>query len=51
VRMDRPASGLRLEAITPPRQDIMRIWRTLRPVDRAFIQDIVGGMVMLTETP
>ncbi|PKI49586.1 hypothetical protein CRG98_030023 [Punica granatum] len=49
--MDRPAPGLRLEAITPPRQDIMRIWRTLRPVDRAFIQDIIGDMVMLTETP
>ncbi|PKI59569.1 hypothetical protein CRG98_020032, partial [Punica granatum] len=31
VRMDRPAPGLRLEAITPPRQEIMRIWRTLRP--------------------
>ncbi|OWM84216.1 hypothetical protein CDL15_Pgr026168 [Punica granatum] len=30
--MDRPAPGLRLEAITPPRQDIMRIWRTLRPI-------------------
>ncbi|PKI62007.1 hypothetical protein CRG98_017593 [Punica granatum] len=29
----------------------MRIWRTLRPVDRAFIQDIIGDMVMLTETP
>ncbi|OWM73817.1 hypothetical protein CDL15_Pgr012380 [Punica granatum] len=49
--MDRPAPGLRLEAITPPRQDIMRIWRTLRPVDRAFIQDIIGDVVMLTETP
>ncbi|PKI61328.1 hypothetical protein CRG98_018283 [Punica granatum] len=49
--MDRPAPGLRLEAITPPRQDIMRIWRTLRPVDRAFIQGIIGDMVMFTETP
>ncbi|PKI38254.1 hypothetical protein CRG98_041353 [Punica granatum] len=49
--MDRPAPGLRLEAITPPRQEIMRIWRTLRPVDRAFIQGIIGDVVMLTETP
>ncbi|PKI49206.1 hypothetical protein CRG98_030395 [Punica granatum] len=49
--MDRPAPCLRLEAITPPRQDIMRIWRTLRPVDRAFIQGIIGDMVMFTETP
>ncbi|PKI75381.1 hypothetical protein CRG98_004226, partial [Punica granatum] len=49
--MDRPTPGLRLEAITPPRQDIMRIWRTLRPVDCAFIQDIIRDMVMLTETP
>ncbi|OWM79390.1 hypothetical protein CDL15_Pgr020934 [Punica granatum] len=49
--MDRPAPGLRLEAIMPPRQDIMRIWRTLRPVDHAFIQDIIGDVVMLTETP
>ncbi|PKI37178.1 hypothetical protein CRG98_042431, partial [Punica granatum] len=49
--MDRPAPGLRLEAITPPKQDIMRIWRTLRPVDHAFIQGIIGDVVMLTETP
>ncbi|PKI59984.1 hypothetical protein CRG98_019616 [Punica granatum] len=42
--MDRPAPGLRLEAIIPPRQDIMRIWRTLRPVDHAFIQGIIGDM-------
>ncbi|PKI47795.1 hypothetical protein CRG98_031811, partial [Punica granatum] len=49
--MDRPAPGLRLEAITPPRQDIMRIWRTLRPVDHAFIQGIIGDMVMFAETP
>ncbi|PKI34661.1 hypothetical protein CRG98_044947 [Punica granatum] len=49
--MDRPAPGLRLEAITPPRQDIMRIWRTLRPVDHAFIQGIIRDVVMLTETP
>ncbi|PKI37786.1 hypothetical protein CRG98_041820, partial [Punica granatum] len=50
VRMDRPAPGLRLEAITLPRQDIMRIWRTLRPVDHAYIQGIIGDMVMFTET-
>ncbi|PKI63051.1 hypothetical protein CRG98_016575 [Punica granatum] len=49
--MDRPAPGLRLEAITPPRQDIMRIWRTLRPVDHAYIQGIIRDMVMFTETP
>ncbi|PKI52239.1 hypothetical protein CRG98_027369 [Punica granatum] len=49
--MDRPASGLRLEAITPPRQEIMRIWRTLRLVDRSFIQDIIGDVVMLAEVP
>ncbi|OWM66788.1 hypothetical protein CDL15_Pgr015565 [Punica granatum] len=46
--MDRPAPGLKLEAITPPRQDILRIWRTLRPVDCAFIQDIIGDMVIAT---
>ncbi|PKI33455.1 hypothetical protein CRG98_046154 [Punica granatum] len=49
--MDRPAPDLRLEAITPPRQDIMRVWRTLRPVDHAFIQDIISDVVILTETP
>ncbi|PKI75830.1 hypothetical protein CRG98_003745 [Punica granatum] len=49
--MDRPAPGLRLEAITPPRQEIMRIWRTFRPVDRSFIQGIIGDVVMLIETP
>ncbi|PKI37294.1 hypothetical protein CRG98_042315 [Punica granatum] len=48
--MDRPAPGLRLEAITPPTQDIMRIWRNLRSVDHAFIQGIIGDVVMLTET-
>ncbi|PKI61599.1 hypothetical protein CRG98_017974 [Punica granatum] len=49
--MDRPAPGLRLEAITPPGQEIMRIRRTFRPVDHAFIQGIIGDVVMLTETP
>ncbi|OWM89016.1 hypothetical protein CDL15_Pgr016400 [Punica granatum] len=49
--MERPAPGLRLEAITPLRQEIMRIWRTFRPVDRAFIQGIIGDVVMLIETP
>ncbi|PKI39013.1 hypothetical protein CRG98_040596, partial [Punica granatum] len=29
----------------------MRIWRTLRPVDHAYIQGIIGDVVMLTETP
>ncbi|PKI56389.1 hypothetical protein CRG98_023219 [Punica granatum] len=47
--MDRPAPGLRLEVITPPRQDIIRIWRTLRPVDRAFILGIIGDMDISTE--
>ncbi|PKI44736.1 hypothetical protein CRG98_034871 [Punica granatum] len=51
VRMNRPAPGLRLEAITPPRHDIMLIWRTLRPVDHAFIRGIIGDVVMFTETP
>ncbi|PKI66597.1 hypothetical protein CRG98_013006 [Punica granatum] len=49
--MDRPAPCLRLEAITPPRQEIMRIWRTFHPMDRAFIQGIIGDVVMFTETP
>ncbi|PKI56746.1 hypothetical protein CRG98_022850 [Punica granatum] len=51
VRMDRSAPDLRLEVITPPRQEILRIWRTFRPVDRAFVQDIIGDVVMLTEAP
>ncbi|PKI31985.1 hypothetical protein CRG98_047624, partial [Punica granatum] len=29
----------------------MRIWRTLRPVDHAFIRGIIGDVVMFTETP
>ncbi|PKI46338.1 hypothetical protein CRG98_033270, partial [Punica granatum] len=29
----------------------MRIWRTLRPVDHAFIRGIIRDMVMFTETP
>ncbi|PKI68452.1 hypothetical protein CRG98_011141 [Punica granatum] len=49
--MDRPAPGLKLKAITSPRQEIMPIWRTLRPVDRSFVQGIIGDVVMLTETP
>ncbi|OWM91663.1 hypothetical protein CDL15_Pgr026908 [Punica granatum] len=49
--MDRSAPSLRLEAITPPSQEILCIWRTFRPVDRAFVQDIIGDVVMLTEAP
>ncbi|PKI33061.1 hypothetical protein CRG98_046548, partial [Punica granatum] len=49
--MDRSTPGLKLEAITPPRQEIMRIWRTLRLVDCSFIQGIIEDVVMLTETP
>ncbi|PKI64323.1 hypothetical protein CRG98_015288 [Punica granatum] len=49
--MDRSTPGLRLEAITPPRQKIMPIWRTICPVDRSFIQGIIEDVVMLTETP
>ncbi|PKI63840.1 hypothetical protein CRG98_015824 [Punica granatum] len=49
--MDRSAPGLKLEAITLPRLEILRIWRTFRPVDRAFVQDIIGDVVMLTEAP
>ncbi|PKI61303.1 hypothetical protein CRG98_018294 [Punica granatum] len=49
--MDAPAPGLRLESITPPRQEITRIWRTLRPVDRSFIQGIIGDVVMFIEVP
>ncbi|OWM75316.1 hypothetical protein CDL15_Pgr012276 [Punica granatum] len=49
--MDHPAPDLRLESITPPRQEIMRIWRTLRPVDRAYIRGIIGDLVTLVEVP
>ncbi|OWM77081.1 hypothetical protein CDL15_Pgr005089 [Punica granatum] len=42
--MDCPAPGLRLESITPPWQEIMRIWRTLRPVDRFFIRGFTGDL-------
>ncbi|PKI77263.1 hypothetical protein CRG98_002332 [Punica granatum] len=49
--MDRPAPGLGLKSITPPRQEIMRIRRTFRPVDRAFIQGIIGDLVRLVEVP
>ncbi|PKI50211.1 hypothetical protein CRG98_029394 [Punica granatum] len=49
--MDRSAPGLRLESITPPRQEIMRIWRTFRPMDLAFIQGIIGDLgIELTPT-
>ncbi|PKI41950.1 hypothetical protein CRG98_037657 [Punica granatum] len=49
--MDRSAPGLRLEAIALPRQEILHIWRTFRSVARAFVQDIIGHVVMLTEAP
>ncbi|PKI68460.1 hypothetical protein CRG98_011149 [Punica granatum] len=49
--MDHSAPGLRLESITPLRQEIIRIWRTFRPVDHAFIEGIVRDWVKLVEVP
>ncbi|PKI56503.1 hypothetical protein CRG98_023141 [Punica granatum] len=49
--MDRPTPSLRLDSLTPPGREISRIWRALRPVDRAFIHLIVGDVAMLAESP
>ncbi|PKI75185.1 hypothetical protein CRG98_004409 [Punica granatum] len=51
VRMDRSAPSLGLESFMPPGREIMRIWRTLCPVDRAVIRSIIGDLVALVECP
>ncbi|PKI40455.1 hypothetical protein CRG98_039159 [Punica granatum] len=49
--MDRSAPSLRLESFMPLGQEIIRIRRTFRTVDRAFIHLIIGDLVRLVECP
>ncbi|PKI67111.1 hypothetical protein CRG98_012496 [Punica granatum] len=49
--MDRLHPCLRLDAIVTPTVDIMRLWRTFGPVDRAFLQLIVGDLPLLADSP
>ncbi|PKI67484.1 hypothetical protein CRG98_012068 [Punica granatum] len=49
--MDRSAPNLRLESFMPPGREIMRIWGTLCPIDRAFIRSIIRDLVALVDCP
>ncbi|PKI40551.1 hypothetical protein CRG98_039066 [Punica granatum] len=42
VRMDRSAPHPKLYRIDPPGQQIRRIWDALRPIDQAYISDLLG---------
>ncbi|PKI57828.1 hypothetical protein CRG98_021774 [Punica granatum] len=49
--MDRLHPCFRLDVIVTPAGDIMRLWRTFRPVDRAFLRLIVGDLPLLADSP
>ncbi|PKI63434.1 hypothetical protein CRG98_016101 [Punica granatum] len=51
VRMDRLHPCLRLDVIVTQAADIMRLWRTLCPIDRAFLRLIVGDLPLLADSP
>ncbi|PKI49433.1 hypothetical protein CRG98_030165 [Punica granatum] len=45
--MSHPVSCPRLDRVTPPLEEITRIWRALRPVDRRYISAFVGDIPLL----
>ncbi|PKI78911.1 hypothetical protein CRG98_000684 [Punica granatum] len=45
--MSHPIFCLRLDRVTPPFEEITRIWRALRPVDRRYISAFVGDIPLL----
>ncbi|PKI39659.1 hypothetical protein CRG98_039944 [Punica granatum] len=49
--MDRSHPCLRLDVIVTPATDIMRLWRIFSPVDRAFLQLIIGELPLLADSP
>ncbi|PKI67344.1 hypothetical protein CRG98_012293 [Punica granatum] len=49
--MDRSHPYLRLDVIITPAADIMRLWRTLCPVDRAFLRLIIRDLPLLVDSP
>ncbi|PKI53192.1 hypothetical protein CRG98_026393 [Punica granatum] len=51
VRMDRSHPCLRLNVIITLAADIMRLWRTFRLVDRAFLRLIIGDLTLLVDSP
>ncbi|PKI60097.1 hypothetical protein CRG98_019505 [Punica granatum] len=46
-RTSRLVSCPRLDRVTPPLEEITRIWRALRPVDRRYISAFVGDIPLL----
>ncbi|PKI57543.1 hypothetical protein CRG98_022014 [Punica granatum] len=46
--MSRPVSCPRLDRVTPPLEEIIRIWGALRPVDRRYISAFIGDIPLLT---
>ncbi|PKI67440.1 hypothetical protein CRG98_012169 [Punica granatum] len=51
VRMDHSYPYLRLDVIVTPAADITHLWRTFRPVDRAFLRLIIGDLPLLADSP
>ncbi|PKI72258.1 hypothetical protein CRG98_007332 [Punica granatum] len=49
--MDRSHPCLRLDVFITPSADITRLWNTFRPVDRAFLQLIIGDLPLLADSP
>ncbi|PKI59723.1 hypothetical protein CRG98_019899 [Punica granatum] len=48
--MDHSHPYLRLDAIIIPTADIIRLWTTFRPVDRAFLKLIIGDLPLLADS-
>ncbi|PKI75850.1 hypothetical protein CRG98_003765 [Punica granatum] len=48
--MDRSHPCLRLDVIVTPAADIMRLWRTFHPVDRAFLRLIIIDLPLLADS-
>ncbi|PKI54905.1 hypothetical protein CRG98_024687 [Punica granatum] len=49
--MDRSHPCLRLNVIITPAAYITRLWRTFRPIDRAFLRLIIGDLPLLADSP
>ncbi|PKI61880.1 hypothetical protein CRG98_017778 [Punica granatum] len=49
--MDRSHPSLMLDVIITSAADIIRLWSTFRPVDRAFLRLIIGDLLLLVDSP
>ncbi|OWM71253.1 hypothetical protein CDL15_Pgr011380 [Punica granatum] len=46
--MSRPASFLRLDRVTPPLDEINRVWISMRRIDQDYITTFVGDVPLLS---